>query len=539
MKPRDGLPMRSLLILVGAVLAAASSAAGGDPGIPYGNAQRTGYTAQELKPPYRALWVHAARHKPRPAWREPAWEPQRIDFDYAYAVSAAGDTVYYASSSDHALHALDLRTGHERWKYVTDGPVRLAPDFHGARVLFSSDDGFVYCLDGATGRLVWKYRPAIPDSRLIGNEQMISRWPARSGVLIEDDRAYTTFGMLSPEGVAVCCLDARTGRLIWINDTCGYRYMARPHLVTMGGVSPHGYLAVGGDLLVVTCGRSTPALFDKHTGECRYHEADGDFTGGAWTMTAHGLVFTQADTLQKEFGSKLRRDDPSPEADVFDLATLVALDAGTGQEVFSLRGGARGVLSDAGQLTVIGRGRLLSVHLDDIRKAVGKKTVIKHTLGHFVDGEGIAKWAAPVERVYSLLQAGGTLIAGGRGTVECFDDADGRRLWQTGVPGQARAMCIAPGHLIVSTTVGRIYCFVPTDRPDDALPSPVSPSAAPLERAEAPEWPDGLPRGGYCLVAGEADTESLAALARGYDLVFYAATRGDPQPIRGRLDKAG
>ena len=108
--------------------------------------------------------MHAARHKPRPAWREPAWEPQRIDFDYAYAVSAAGDTGYYASSSDHALHALDLRTG----------------------------------------RLVWKYRPDVPDSRLIGNEQMISRWPARSGVLVEGDRVYTTFGMLSPEGGSSC-----------------------------------------------------------------------------------------------------------------------------------------------------------------------------------------------------------------------------------------------------------------------------------------------------------------------------------------------
>ena len=120
--------------------------------------------------------MHAARHKPRPAWREPAWEPQRIDFDYAYAVSAAGHTVYYASSSDHALHALDLRTG----------------------------------------RLVWKYRPDVPDSRLIGNEQMISRWPARSGVLVEGDRVYTTFGMLSPEGGSSC--------------QCAYNYkdLARP-----------------------------------------------------------------------------------------------------------------------------------------------------------------------------------------------------------------------------------------------------------------------------------------------------------------------
>jgi hypothetical protein len=191
-----------------------ASASASDPhaGVPFCNRQRTGYTPQELTPPYRAVWVHTPRHKPRPAWQEPVWEPQRIDFDYAYAVSVENDTVYYASSSDHALHALDLATGREKWLYCADAPVRLAPEFHAGHVLFTSDDGNAYCVKQSDGSLVWKYRlEGIPDERLIGNEQMISRWAARSGVLVEGDRLYTTFGMLSPEGVAVCCLDAGAG----------------------------------------------------------------------------------------------------------------------------------------------------------------------------------------------------------------------------------------------------------------------------------------------------------------------------------------
>jgi outer membrane protein assembly factor BamB len=507
------------------------------PGVPYCNVQRTGFAPRELKPPYRAAWIHAARQKPRPAWREPAWEPQRIDFDYAYGVSASGDAVYYASSSDHALHALDLASGREKWKFITDGPVRLAAEFHGSNVLFGSDDGFVYCVDGGTGRLAWKFRPDVPDSRLVGNEQMISRRPARSGVLVEGDRAYATFGMLSPEGVAVCCLDARDGRLLWINDTCGYRYMARPHVATMGGVSPQGYMAVGENLLVVTCGRSTPALFDKQTGDCVYHEADGDFTGGAWTMTAPGLVFTPAHTLQKEFGSQLRRDDASPEADVFELATLVALEAGTGREVFSLRGGAQGVLADDGLITLIGRRQLLAVPIDDVRKAIGKKSVIRHTMGHFVEGEEIKKWSAPVDRVYSLLQAGDTIIAGGRGTVECFDAADGRKLWAAPVDGQARAMCLGPDRLIVSTTEGRIYCFAPAEEAGAAMPAPVSPATVPLE-APADARPQDGPRKGYALVLGRTTAERLGRCADDYDLTIYA-TDGDPTALRERLDAAG
>ena len=509
------------------------SAADVNGGIAHCNTRRTGYTPQELMPPYRVVWTHAAWHKPRPAWKEPAWEPQRIDFDYAYAVSGKDNTVYYASSSDHALHALDLLTGREKWVFFTDAPVRLAPEFHDGHLLFTSDDGFLYCLSQTDGSLVWKYRPeGIPDERLIGNEQMISRWASRSGVLVEGDRVYTTFGMLAPEGVAVCCLDAASSKPIWINDTCGYHFMARPHSTAMGGVSPHGYLAVTDKLLVVTCGRSTPALFDKQTGRLLYHEADGDFTGGSLAMTAGELVFTQADTLMKQYGADLRRSDESPESEIFELATLVALDGRTGHEVFSLRGGSRGTLSDDGLITLIGRKQLIAVDLNDVREAVpAKATVIRHTLGHFVENEGICRWSTPVDRVYALLQAGQTIIAGGRGTVQCFDAGDGERLWNGEVEGQVRSMCIVSGRLIVSTTEGQIICFAPTDS--------ASPQAG-INVRQRTVKPLPPPRhGGYCLVAGPYDLEALMDLTQSYDLVLYAMTDGDPAPLRSRLYQAG
>nr|MCU0876008.1 PQQ-binding-like beta-propeller repeat protein [Pirellulaceae bacterium] len=487
---------------------------------------------QELKPPYRAVWVHAARHKPRPAWPEPVWEPQRIDFDYAYAISAQSDMVYYASSADHALHALDLASGKEKWVFFTEAPVRLAPEFHAGHVLFTSDDGFLYCLKQSDGSLVWKYRPeGMPDERLIGNEQMISRWAARSGVLVEGNRVYTTFGMLAPEGVAVCCLDAASGNPIWINDTCGYHFMARPHSTAMGGVSPQGYLAVTDRLLVVACGRSTPALFDKQTGRLLYHEADGDFTGGGSVMTASELIFTQADTLKKEYGAELRRADESPESEIFDLATLVALDGATGREVFSLRGGSRGTLSDDGLFTLIGRKQLMAVGLDDVRRATpAQATVIQHTLGHFVESGKIRRWSAPVERVYSLLQAGQTVIAGGRGTVECFDAADGKSLWHGQVAGQIRALCVAADRLIASSSEGEITCFAPAGSASSQGETPAP---------ERPAEPLPPPSGGYCLVTGDCELHRLIDLARSFDLVIYAMTARDPAPLRQRLYEAG
>jgi hypothetical protein len=168
---------------------------------------------------------------------------------------------------------------------------------------------------------------------------------------------------------------------------------------------PTDILAVTDKLLVVTCGRSTPALFDKQTGRLLYHEADGDFTGGSLAMTAGELVFTQADTLMKEYGADLRRSDESSESEIFELATLVALDGGTGHEVFSLRGGSRGTLSDDGLITLIGRKQLIAVDLKTCAKQCPPK---RRSFAH----------AGPLrrEREYSpLVDAGGSRVCAASG----------------------------------------------------------------------------------------------------------------------------
>jgi outer membrane protein assembly factor BamB len=510
------------------------------------NPQRTGSTASDLKPPYRLLWVYSDPRKPRPAWKEPVWEPQRIDFDYAYAVSADHRLVYFASSADHALHALDLQTGEPRWKFFTEGPVRLAPALAGKNILFGSDDGFVYCLDAATGFLVWRYRPDLPDDRLLGNEQMISRWPARSGVLVENGRAYTTFGMLPPEGVCVCCLDAASGSVLWRNDTSGIKYMARPHVPGMGGVSPQGYLALCGDTLVVPCGRATPAFFDKHTGRLLYHECEGDFTGGAWAMAAGDFVLTPCETLVKEYGSQLRRETNAVEAEPFATASLVALHPRTGRELFTLRGGRKAVLSGDGMLTLLGPKELVSVRLADLVAAIGKESTVSHTTGHFVSASDHQVARSESGIVYSLLRAGSTLIAGGRGRLACFDATSGARLWETPVEGQARAMCLAPGHLVVSTTEGKIYCFQPAGAAPGGEPRRTAPpitamntGAAARETARSILAASGV-GSGYCLVLGQADAAIIAELAAQSKLVIYhVASPREAPDLRKTLDGAG
>lgn len=186
-----------------------------------GGNQRTGYVDATVPKQPVLQWIYQEKHPPRHAWREPNREVQYIDFDYATQVAIGNGTVFFGSSADHKVYALNLATGAEKWTFYTQGPVRFAPAIHGDRVYVASDDGYLYCLDTTTGEKMWVFCGGPGDDKLIGNDQMISHWPARSGVLIEDNKLFFTAGMWSRDGVFIYCLDADRGETIWRNDTSG------------------------------------------------------------------------------------------------------------------------------------------------------------------------------------------------------------------------------------------------------------------------------------------------------------------------------
>ena len=108
---------------------------------------------------------------------------------------------------------------------------------------------------------------------------MISRWPVRSGVLVDGGIVYAVFGMWPAEGIFFYALDAETGRVIWCNDTCGWELVTVGHMVTtLSGLNPQGALLATADRLVVPTGRSAPAVFDRATGKL-LHYAPGKDNG--------------------------------------------------------------------------------------------------------------------------------------------------------------------------------------------------------------------------------------------------------------------
>ena len=53
------------------------------------------------------------------------------------------------------------------------------------------------------------------DYRIPGNGRLISAWPARTGVLVQEGVAYAGVGMFPSEGVYVCAMNAENGELLW------------------------------------------------------------------------------------------------------------------------------------------------------------------------------------------------------------------------------------------------------------------------------------------------------------------------------------
>ncbi len=201
---------------------------------------------------------------------DPAWRNPRLGFDHGHEPIVADGRITIASSHDDSVTAFDLDTGAEVWKIHAGGPVRFAPVAWQGRAVFGSDDGKVYCVDAASGRLLWRSR-AVPSRRkAIGNRRMISLWPVRGGPVIVDGTVYFAAGVWPFEGAFVEALDAKTGEVVWINDAAGYVYGSQPHNASgLGGLTPQGYLVADDDDLIVPCGTAYPARFDRRTGKLK------------------------------------------------------------------------------------------------------------------------------------------------------------------------------------------------------------------------------------------------------------------------------
>lgn len=430
-------------VLVAAVLASTSPAHAADWPTYRGDSGRTGYSAEELPQKLTLRWCYRAAHPPRPAWPDPGWEPQRMAFDRVYQPVVADGLLYFGSSADDTVYALDAAAGEERWRYVTDGPVRFAPVVWKDKVLVCSDDGYLYCLDAKKGTLLWKKRGGVDDRKVLGNGRMISLWCARGGPAVRDGVVYFGSGIFPSQGFFLHALDAETGKPAWINDTAGSQYIyTHPGGVCFTGVGAQGYLAATEDTIIVPTGRADPAVFRRSDGDLvHFRPEPGIFRGGgSWVMAFDKHYMNMSQVYHLKTGRIF-----CPEAG----NSLQKPGKGTGEAALAPE---RLYLANGKEIVAVDRAKLLGEHSCRGRPRLGYLNPKDYKALNAV-------WSAPIPCEGALIVAGERLYAGSRGLVSALDVTSKRIVWSTEVEGGVYGLAAAAGRLYASTDRGLIYCF--------------------------------------------------------------------------------
>lgn len=124
--------------------------------------------------------------------------------------------LFLASKDTHEVIALETGSGKRVWSFTAGGPVDSPPTIWQGHVVFGSFDGHVYCLRSTDGALVWRFRAAPVDRRIVAFGNVASAWPVNGSVLVSDGVAYCVAGRASTldTGVYAYSLDVATGKLL-------------------------------------------------------------------------------------------------------------------------------------------------------------------------------------------------------------------------------------------------------------------------------------------------------------------------------------
>jgi len=349
-----------------------------------------------------------------------------MPFDRAYQVVVAGGKVIYGSSADGIVYALDADSGNVQWRFYTDGPVRFAPALSRDRVFVASDDGYLYALQLPGGQLLWKRRGGPNPNAVLGNQRLISKWPARGGPVVADDAVYFAAGIWPSDGIFLYALDAADGDVLWCNDDSGEIYMPQPHggANAKSGLSAQGYLVVSKDRLLVPTGRAVPALVDRGTGkfECFHLQKYGQY-GGTPTMAVGWTFFNSGLGFSNESGEK-------------------TMSLGSGQLAASDHGVVR-----ADPRTVEAY-RWEQTESPDRKGRPTKTPSFQRTWSV----SGVAGDA-------SLIVAANKIVCGSDGKITIVDAVTRETVWSEQVDGVVYGLAAANGQLLASTDKGLIYCF--------------------------------------------------------------------------------
>lgn len=435
--------------------------------------RRSGVTGEKLAFPLTRVWEYRSSAPPQTAWSGPAkWDSyanirklkSMRNFDPAFYVTATATGLYFGSSVDDAVHCLDIRTGQEKWVFFANGPVRLPPSYYQGKLYFGSDDGCIYCIEADSSELIWQHQIAPRADRIPLNGKLTAVHPCRTGVIVEDAKAYCAASLLSWHKTYLCAVDAESGA----TDGTGLYKKEYDHLTAQGP------MLASATKLYVSQGRQTPVVFARDSGKLLKSLGSSGFGGVFGLLTEDDMLIHGHGQNHRTEGELRFFDGPEKDRLVtFPRATSIVI-----------RGGIVYLHAD-GQLQAFNRDKYIDLQsrIDQLAKrreqlqkqkkklTTDASAADRKKLDEEIEsiGSQVASlqkqlpscflWRVPCDCPLELILAGQTLIAGGEDKVAAYEVATGRQAWTGSVDGRAYGLAVAQGSLFVSTDLGRIVCF--------------------------------------------------------------------------------
>jgi len=164
------------------------------------------------------------RHDPERSGRYPndlpgelsvAWEKKIASRTSLQPIVADGK-LFVVVKDEHAIHALDAKSGETLWTFTAGGRVDSPPTFSDGALVFGCCDGKIYCLDASSGQPAWTFRAPAVNRKHMHFEQIESTHPVHGSVLVLDGKVYAVSGRsrFVDEGIRLLVLDLRTGDIV-------------------------------------------------------------------------------------------------------------------------------------------------------------------------------------------------------------------------------------------------------------------------------------------------------------------------------------
>jgi outer membrane protein assembly factor BamB len=464
---------------------------------------RSSVSRETLPDNLHLAWTRLPSAPPAPAWPPPRTDnpsaghfglEATLTYDRAYHPVLAQDRAVFAANATDAIVCLDLNTGQELWRAPLEGPARLAPTIAHGRVYAGCDDGYLYCLDFAKGTVLWRYRPGDGDRRMVGNGRVISQWPLRSGVCVDDGIAYVCAGLFPSLGTYVCAVDARTGKELWKEPL---------------SISPQGYMLASPARLFVATGRTPYQVLDRRNGKRigalgRSQSWGKDLPGGCCAIVVNETLATGPGE-----GGNIH---------LFDVTSSESI-----------------VRTPGRALVVDGRTAYM----------LGEKDITALSRDRYVRGQGPeARWTSSCTPSNVMLKVGDRLILGSDTGIEVYAAADGSKLAAIALPkGRLEGLAYHAGALLASMADGTIHCLRSGAEAPTTISVPTSSAdcSAPVrsQASSLAEW-CGF-RDGWALVDGAEQAELAIGLAQTSKLrvVVCESDGNKADSLRSSLAKAG